>query len=160
MFYQKSFIDFSSFLHYDIVKRVVVFHLMNFPLASFFWQETHTILYIFIFVCIYSLLNIDKLTSWIFFSFLWFYSVFNQVVFVKTIFRWYMLWHVLHLVLSCKVDSYDPLLEKNIYYSSTNTVHWNITKYMWPVILPCVMIIVKKQKTSGTFWCSRLGTNL
>lgn len=74
------------------------------------------------------ILNINKLTFWIFFSFLWFYLVFNQVGFLKTVFRWYILWHALHLVLSCKVVSYDPLLEKNIYYSSTNTLHWNITK--------------------------------
>lgn len=110
------FHGFSSFLHNDIAKRVVVFHLLNFPLVSFFFlQETHTLFYIFIFVCIYLLLNSNKLTFSIIFSFLWFYLVFNQVGFLNTVFRRYILWHGLHLVLSCKVHSYDPSLEKKKY---------------------------------------------
>lgn len=95
----KVFHGFSSFLHYDIAKRVVVFHLLNFSLVFFFLQETHTIFYIFIFVYIYIhfwiLINSRFGFSLVFYDFT-LYLI--RLVFLKTVFRCKDDIHVLYFV--------------------------------------------------------------
>lgn len=58
------FHGFSSFLHYDIAKRVVVFHLLNFPLVSFFFFCKRLIqffIYLYLYAYIYFWIVINSL---------------------------------------------------------------------------------------------------
>lgn len=81
---------FLLFFHYDIAKRIVVFHPLNFALASFFARELFRFVYIYICMHIFTFVFLINSPFCSIFSFLWLYVVFNQAAYFKRIFRWYI----------------------------------------------------------------------